>query len=287
MTLLDNKQQTANNKTRPFFVVCCLLFAVAAASCREDNSGDTVDIVAQIPWDAPQAARYVIVNSDEERQGEGVLSVAEDAEGNLVFIQQFSDDDGNGDRSIVVADAQSLRPLRAEREIIDASDDRRVVAVSRYENEADGDPIVRIAELRFDPAGEDDPALRCSPLKIRTDHYYDNDTSLFLWRTITFEEGWSATYTTVLSNQRDQGALTLRVQLQEKVTTPAGEFDAWLVRIEGGGRQSQRAWFATTPDHTLLVYNNNEDQVFLYAGEAEAPESTPLEDLPAECEGAE
>ena len=285
MTLLDNKQQRANSKTFPSFAVCCLLFAVAFSACREDDSGDTVDIVAQIPWDAPQAARYVIVNSDEERQGEGVLSVAEDAEGNLVFMQQFSDDDGNADRSIVVADAQTLRPLRAEREIIDASDDRRVVAVSRYEQEADGDPIVRIAELRFDPADEDDPALRCSPLKLRTDHYYDNDTSLFVWRTITFEEGWSATYTTVLSNQRDQGALTLRVQLREKVTTPVGEFDAWLVRIEGGGRQSQRAWFSTTPDHTLLVYNNNEDQVFLYAGDADPPKVEPLADLPEECEG--
>jgi hypothetical protein len=286
MTPFDSKRQTANDKGhRTLFAVCCLLFAVVLAACAEDNSGDSVDIVSEIPWDAPEAARYVIVNSDDEQQGEGVLSIVEDADGHLVFMQQFADEDGNADRSVVVADAQTLRPLRAERQITDASDDRRAVAVSRYGEEEDGDPIVRIAELNYDPADEDDPALRCSPLKINSPHFYDNDTSLFLWRTIRFEEGWSGTYTTVLSNRRVQGALTLTVQLQEQVTTPAGEFDAWLVRIEGEGRQSQRAWFATTPDHTLLVYNNNEDQVFLYAGEADPVEVDEVEELPEECEG--
>jgi hypothetical protein len=267
--------------------ICCLLCSLILGGCAEDESGDLVDIVSGTPFEAPEAYRYIIVNDDEEVQGEGVLSLIEDGDGNVVFDQLFFDDDGNSDTSTVVAERETLRPLRGMREIVDAGDDRRTVAISRYTAPGEPDPVVRIAELNFDPAHEDDPSLRCSPLEIDGEHYYDNDTSLLLWRTITFAEGWSGTYRNVLSNQRAQRVLTVRVQKQERVTTPAGDFDAWLVRIEGIGRQSQRAWFATTPDHKLLVYNNNEDQVFLYAGEAEPIELRDLEELPSECEEGE
>jgi hypothetical protein len=268
-------------------IVVLSLSAVVLGACAEDDSGDLVDIVTTIPYTAPEAYRYVIVNEDEEVQGEGVLSLAEDRDGNVVFTQRFADDEGNSDTSTVVAQPGTLRPMRGQREIVDAGDDRRAVAISRYTQPGEPDPVVRIAELNYDPAAEDDPSLRCSPLEIDSEHYYDNDTSLLLWRTITFEEGWSGTYMNVLSNRRTQAPLTVRVQRQEKVATREGEFDAWLVRIEGEGRQSQRAWYATTPDHKLLAYNNNEDQVFLYAGEAEPLEPTDLEELPSECEEAE
>jgi hypothetical protein len=253
------------------------------AGCAERNKIDTVDVVSGIPWTAPEAYRYQIINSDEEPQGEGVLAVTEDADGNAVFVQRFSDPDGNSDTSVLVADAATLRPLAGEHTIIDAGDDRRAVALSRYEAAADSDPIVRIAGLTYQPADEDDPALRCSPDEVDTPHYYDNDSSLFLWRTITFEEGWSAIYTNVLSNRRAQRTLEIEVRRREKVTTPAGDFDAWLVGISGEGATTQSAWFAATPDHKLLIYNNREDQIFLYTGEAEVPGVEAPAELPAEC----
>jgi hypothetical protein len=277
----DSKQQTTNSKRGVLAVaVCCLLFAV---SCAERDKANTADIVSGIPWDAPEAYRYTIVNSDEEVQGEGVFAIREDSDGNYVLIQQFSDDDGNSDTSVLVVDATTLRPIAGEHSIVDADEDRRSVAVSRYETDGDGDPIVRIAGLTYDPADEDDPALRCSPDEIDTDHFYDNDSSLFLWRTITFEEGWNALYTNVLANQRDQWTLELGVGRQEQVTTPEGEFDAWRLNIAGQGRETQRAWYSTEPDHKLLVYNNNQDQVFLFEGEAEAPDVPLPAPLPPEC----
>jgi hypothetical protein len=280
---LERRKKSAARHRRLLLSFVGAASLLVAVSCAEQDAADTEDVVSAIPWTAPESYRYVIVNSDEEPQGEGVLSVTEDADGNFVLGQFFSDEDGNADRSVVVADAETLRPIAGEHTIIDASEDRRSVALSRYELEDDGDAIVRIAGLTYDPADEDDPALRCSPDKIDTDHYYDNDTSLFLWRTITFEEGWSAIYTNVLSNRRTQRTLEVRVRRQEKVTTPAGEFDAWLVGIAGEGRETQSAWFATTPDHKLLVYNNREDQIFLYAGEPEQPDPELPAELPAEC----
>ncbi len=281
----DSKQQTANGKwALRVFVAGCLSLGVAAG-CAQEDVPDTVNVVAGIPWSAPEAYRYVIVNSKEEPQGEGVFSITQDADGNFVMVQRFSDEDGNADRSTVVVDADTLRPFAGEREIIDATADRRVTAVRVYGADDDGDPIVRIAEQTYDPPDEDDPSLRCSPLAIDGEHYYDNDISLFLWRTITFKEGWSGTYTNVLANRRARRALTVTVRRQEQITTPAGTYDAWLVGIEGEGKETQSAWFAATSDHKLLVYNNQEDQVFLYAGAADVPDVEPLADLPQECEG--
>lgn len=272
---------TAIRRRAPLLVAgCCLLLS---AACAEDKGAETIDVVSAVPWTAPEAHRYIIVNGDNKQQGEGVLSVTKDGDGNLVMAQAFSDGDGNSDRSAVVADASTLRPLSGDRVITDAGEDRRVTATRTYSVGGDGSPTVRIAEQTFKPQNEDDPSLRCSPLKIDSAHYYDNDTSLFLWRTITFREGWSATYTNVLANRRAQRALTVRVRGQEKVTTPMGEFDAWLVGIEGEGRETQSAWFATTPDHTLLVYNNREDQVFLYAGDVDPPDVPPVSALPERC----
>ena len=268
------------------FALCALTFALAGgAACAQQERIDTDNVVSGIPWTAPEAYRYVIINSKEQPQGEGVFSVTRDAGGNFVMVQQFSDEDGNSDSSTVVVDARTLRPLAGEREIIDAAEDRRVTAVRVYGAEDGGDAIVRIAEQTYDPPDEDDPSLRCSPLKIDGEHYYDNDISLFLWRTITFEEGWSGTYTNVLANRRAQRALTVRVRRQERITTPAGTFDAWLVGIEGEGKETQSAWFAATPDHKLLVYNNRENQVFLYAGAADVPDVDAPAALPVKCAG--
>jgi hypothetical protein len=288
MSLGNSKEQTANSKGRRrarlalAFGACCLLLS----ACAERESANTVDVVSGIPWDGPEALRYVIIDSDEEIQGDGVLAVMEgEDDGTVVLVQQFSDQDGNSDTSVLVADAETLRPIAGERTIIDADDDRRSVALSRYERDDDGNPIVRIAGLSYDPADEDDPSLRCSPDEIDSEHYYDNDSSLFLWRTITFEEGWTALYTNVLANQREQWTQELRVRKEEPVVTPAGDFDAWLVGIAGQGRETQSAWYAQTPDHKLLVYNNRQDQIFLYAGEGEMPDVELPAELPEECVG--
>ncbi len=267
-------------------IAAALLPALAAACAAEDATTGKDNVVASIPWSAPEAYRYVIVNEDEEQQGEGVLSVTPGDDGTLELMQAFSDDEGNSDFSVVVVEDGTLRPVRGERTIIDRKEDRRVVARTLYGDLSADTFGVRIAQLTFAPAASADPSdTRCSPLSIDEDYFYDNDASLFLWRTLTFEQGYTVTYTNVIAGRRDKRAITLRVRKQETVTTAAGEFDAWAVGIEGEGRETQRAWFATTPDHKLLAYNNSEGQVFLYAGEAEQPDPEPPGDLPEKCVG--
>jgi hypothetical protein len=217
--------------------------------------------VENVPFEAPEAYRYAFLDRDEEL-GAVILSV-EDADGSLLLTTRTFDDEGNEDRAEVVVDPATLKPRTSLRNIVDP--DTRVVADSRYVRE-DGDDIVYIEQRTYRPATAEEPdSQRSNPLRLR-EHFYDNDSSLFIWRTIPFVEGHEVTYTTVIANRRNMQDVTLRVVGQERVQTRAGEFDAWYVEIEAGGK-TQHAWFATTDDHRLLVYNN-EGRVFIYEGEA-------------------
>ncbi|HEY8173693.1 MAG TPA: DUF3108 domain-containing protein [Dehalococcoidia bacterium] len=255
---------------------------LVAAGCDSDGAGPTrASIVEDIPWTAPQAYRYVLKDEDQKEQGRGTIAVRSDGD-NFVFRQQFSDADGNSDEALLAVHADTLLPIAGRRTIIDSGDDRRSVVDTQYEQLSDGSNGVCIRQTVFKPPTKEEPdSTRSNPLKVPP-NAYDNDSSLFLWRTIKFEQGYSVTYTAVIANRREKRPVTLRVRKQERVATPAGEFDAWLVGIEAEG-MVQEAWFATTPDHKLLVYDNN-DVVFLYEGEAEAePYEAPRAIDPSPC----
>lgn len=245
---------------------------LVAAACGSNDPEPLGPIVSGIPWESDEAYRYTLTDGDGDPQGEGVLAVVS-ADGMVTFVQRFQDDKGNSDTSVLRADARTLEPDRGARVIVDADDDRRSELQTEYTTLDDGSYGVRIKQLTFTPRGEKEPGnTRCNPLTV-AESSYDNDSSLFLWRTIVFEEGREITYNAVIANRRDTRPITLRVRRQERIEVPAGEFDAWLVGIEGEG-ETQNAWFATTPDHKLLAYDNDR-QVFRYAGEADAPSDLP------------
>ena len=253
-----------------------------AAGCGANDPPETGEIVNAIPWTESEAYAYVLVNSDQEEQGRGVMSIVETDDG-WVISQDFEDADGNADRS-AVAVGERLLPIAGRRTIVGREDDRREELTTSYGALNDGSHGVRIRQQTFKPYDSDEAdSTRCNPNKL-TEFAYDNDTSLMLWRTIKFEEGFEITYTASIAGRRTDRPLTLRVRRQEKVKTPAGEFDAWLVGIEGEG-ETQNAWFSTDPSHKLLVYDNDRE-IFLYTGEADVPE---VDDPPAQndaiCDG--
>jgi len=261
--------------------LACMILPAAAISCTDDDLGEANAIVTDIPWSAPESYAYDIVNDDQEKQGEGTLSIVE-RDGRAYIVQQFEDDEGNSDMSVIAVDPATLEPFAGERTIIDTEDDRRVILDSEYGTLDDGSYGVRIRERNFDPADDDEPSSeRCNPLKL-AENTYDNDSSLFLWRTIEFRERNDVAYTASLPNRRLRRDVTLEVMEQTQVETPAGQFDAWRVRIRTSD-QTQNAWFATTDDHKLLVYDNGE-QIFLYTGEAGPPDFDVPEGVPEECE---
>lgn len=224
------------------------------SGCSTLESPKTQDIVTQIPWDAPEEHTYALYD-DGDLVGRTTLSVEADG-AEFVLRQRSTDDDGNIDESEVIVDAKTLKPQSGRHAITD--EDRREVAVAKYETidtgECGSGMVVRIEEQVFNPPSETTPEIpRRAPLCV-PEHAYDNDSSLFIWRTIPFEEGYLANYTTVLAGTRRKQ--TVRIEVLDRIDkTPFGDDEAWVVDIAADGK-SQRAWFSTDDDHRLLAYQN-------------------------------
>ncbi len=252
-------------KIRFAALVVALMTLLAAAACAgNDINPKTQDIVSNVPWTAPESYRYLLKEDGKDR-GQAILSITKDGD-RLVMKQAFKDDEGNTDGSTVTVDAATLKPLNGRREVTDAK--LRSLVESTYEPDkhCSSGTVVRIKLSSFKPPSEQTPSsTRRNPDCVRV-HAYDNDTSLWIWRTIRFEKGYSASYNTVITKNRAQQGVTVTVRDRETVDIPAGKFEAWRVDIRAD-RNTQRAWFATTPDRRLLQYRNG-TLLFVYEGTA-------------------
>ena len=205
----------------------------------------TSDIVSTIPWEAPAEYEYVLKGESGEEIAMGIHSIEREGE-NFVLTTHYESPNGNSDTTTVLVDGQTLKPVSSVRVIEnDNPDDEDRLEVEYTE---DGALI---------STGEGD---KQSGLTIE-EHSYDNDTSLFLWRTIDFAEGYEASYTTVITNQRNDQQVVLRVPRKETVNVPAGEFEAWRLEIFTTNAR-QVAWYADTPERPLVRYDNDRGTVF-------------------------
>ena len=214
---------------------------VLAGACAEEEVA-TQDVVSVIPWPDTETTRYILrerEDGDEER-GRGTISVQRDGDDYRLGLR--FEEGSNSDESTVLVDAETLKPLSVRREIV--GPDETTVLEGRYEGD-----LVRIT-------ARTDGRERSNPLRLE-EHYYDNESSLFLWRTLRFEEGYSASYRAVIVNRRNQQVVTVEVVGRESVTVPAGTFQAWRVEVRSGGVE-QVAWYADTATRPLVKYDNSE-----------------------------
>ncbi len=218
-----------------------LLLVLALAACE---SGSSVlsgqDVVSNIPWTAPEEARYRILDGDEER-GSGVLSI-EAEDGSFSFRQEFENEEFR-DEVVVVADRKTLRPESVER-VIDGPEGARRWRVD-YEGAA-----ATVVQRSQDEERRDEIA---APTRS-----YDSWTDVFVWRAIDFREGYEATYADVLSATLAKPQVisqTIKVTGKETVEVPAGTFEAWRMEIQSS-EGSQTAWYADTETRPLVRYDN-------------------------------
>jgi hypothetical protein len=234
-----------------------VLGSVVAACAATADGPPTADIVDTVPWedavDLPEELTYRL-EQDGDFIGTTTLTV-EEQDGRLLFTQHSADDEGNSDTAEVLVESDTLKPAGSVRTIID--EDQKRVARSAYEavdtDDCDTGLVVRVEQQTFDPPDEDEPDTRESPLCV-PENGYENDSSLFIWRAIKFEENYTVSYNTVIAARRNTQTVTLRVA--DRVDShPAGDREAWLVEISGDGL-NQRAWFSTDPAHVMLAYQN-------------------------------
>jgi len=209
------------------------------ASCGGGSEKPTADIVAHIPWSATESLEYVLKEGSRQT-ATGTLSVS--VQGSETRLVQRYTSGANRDEITVVVASESLKPLSSTRVIMGTNDDATIEVTYTPEG-----AVIRQGEKQ---SGVSVP-----------EHSYDNDASLFVWRTIDFREAYTANYTTIITNRRSRQTIEIKVAGKERVTVPAGTFDAWRLEIKGANA-NQVAWYADTPARILLKYDNDRGTIW-------------------------
>ncbi len=229
---------------RAALLLAALSFAILPmAACQGETSilsGE--DIVSNIPWRAPEEARYRLLDG-EEAKGGGILRI-ESTDGETTFTQVFENEEFR-DEVVAVADAQTLRARSVQR-VIEGPEGPR-----RWEVQYQGSTALVIQHTEDDERRDEVSAPT---------HSYDSWTDIFLWRTIDLHEGYEATYADVLSATLAEPQVisqVLEVTGRETVEVPAGMFHTWRLEIRTSAGK-QRAWFADDEARTLVRYDNGD-----------------------------
>jgi len=184
----------------------------------------------------------VLVNDAGKELARGKLSLA--VTGVTTTLSQKFESEAAADSIDVVVDSATLKPASSVRKIDnDNPDDEDLIEVTYSEDGAS----VKVGD-------------RQTGLSV-PEHAYDNDSSLFLWRTLPFADGYEASYVTIITNRRNRQDVVLNVKGKETVTVPAGTFDCWRLEISTENAR-QVAWYADTPSRPLVKYDNDRDVIF-------------------------
>jgi len=224
------------------------LIPLAACTLSEEDSLPAQDIVVSIPWKVGEETSYTIMD-DDKTVGTGVLRIDQE-NGQLRLSQSYQSPEFD-DRSSVLVDPQTLKPIEGERVI--ASEDGVLRIDVRYSGAT--------AEIeRIATAEGKDEERRIDRLDV-PEHAYDTGASLFLWRTIPMQVDYRAAYrsmATAVVGKSQENKVTLRVLRQETVEVPAGTFQAWRVEVRAPGGVKQTAWYATDSARRLLKYDSGQ-----------------------------
>jgi hypothetical protein len=217
------------------FVAPILLLA-----CTSEPDVDTSDIVTEIPWQSGERLEYRLVEDDGDQVGTGTLTVSQS--GSNFELGAHFESDISDDTSKVIVRSQDLKPVSSRREIV-TEDDTELIEVTYTDQGA----VIKQGDKQ---SGMSVP-----------EHSYDNDSSLWLWRTIDFKENYESAYITLITNRRSRQTVVLEVTGKESVRVPAGTFDAWRLEIRTANAR-QVAWIADTPRRTLVKYDNDRNLIF-------------------------
>ncbi len=209
---------------------------ILSLGCQSSTSPQTSDIVSVVPWPDTENLTYLL---KDKKSGQviarGALGVAPEG-GQTRLSQRFTTTD-HSDESSVLVDSKTLKPVSGTRVIVGPN--QREEVSSTY---SEGQVTIKQGEKQ-------------SGLKV-PDHSYDNDTSLFLWRTLDFHDGFTARYVTIITNRRSRQDVTVSVSGPEQVIVQAGQFSAWKVDVRTSNAH-QMAWYADTPTRPLVKYDND------------------------------
>jgi hypothetical protein len=236
--------------------------ALAGVACDGATpSAPTGDVFAAAPWaSGSERLEYDLRNSDGTLIGHGTLTTTVEGE-HIILGQQYVEAAAAEGRTPatdtvrVLVEAATFRPIEGSRSVMRRTEDGALRAEAytwSYAQDEQGD--VRMTSVHTNDGKSDEDSLRVR------DHHYDNESSLWLWRALAFEEGFNQNYVSVNPIERSQQTVNLQVPQIETITVPAGEFEAWRL-IFRNGRAVRTAWISVDAPHVVLRWDNS-DVVF-------------------------
>lgn len=242
--------------TRLGLLIIGSLVVLALTGCAATTpTAATSNVVSAVPFVDGERLTYELVNVQGDLLGSGVLTVrVEDTR--FVLEQQYesvlvSDAEPSTDHVTIAVDTSTLRPFGGLREVVRVRNDgTKQHEVTEWIYDVDGD-VTGLAYRSTVDGDTDD-----GELELR-EHHHDNESSLWLWRTLAFSEEFEANYVSVNPMEGKQQTVKVQTPSTETIEVPAGTFEVWRLIVRNG-RSLRSAWINVEAPHEVVQWDNGD-----------------------------
>ena len=222
------------------------LTATAGVACSNEIGGPTSRVFEAPPWTGHELLRYDLTERGD-LYGHCEMETLPDAEPGLTKLNLLCGDERGfrDDRSATVR-ADTLEPVGATRVIVNPEKDTRTTFTSTYGDNkvtftSDDNGKVRTAERELPTPTPENPEPG----------YYDDESLLWVVRGIPLRAGYEGRYSNVNAGNGRVFTVEVRVLGTDRITVPAGEFDAWRVQVRTSSI-TQLFWVDVEAPHRLV-----------------------------------
>lgn len=259
MNILHRVSRVSRVSRAPALLVAALAMAslIVAGCASAGPSAETTAVFEAAPFVDGETLQYQVLATEGEVVGHGTLSVVVE-DGRLALRQTYTEANPpagvtpTSDETTVWVAPSTFVPIAGERVIVRRNGDGEVSS-ERFEwiyGEQNDAP--RLFQSSDDGGGE--PRER--ELRLRDD-FYDNESSLWLWRSMDLATDVDVYYVSVNAIEVSQQTVNARVPQTEMVTVPAGEFEAYRLLFRNG-RAVRTAWIEVAAPHRVLRWDNGD-----------------------------
>jgi hypothetical protein len=229
-----------------------VLAAFLLAGCGGGSGPPSSQIFLAPPWDGPERLTYELTDQGDNVTGACIAETMPGDDGTTTLMLNCSDGEGNHDDGTALVDAQTLRPFGSERTVVNVDADPPFTDVSTAEYQ--GDTVTlrygrngdlrneRDRDLPVEPGDDDDPIPG----------YYDDLTLFWLVRGLALHEDYDGAFDDINALALVQIVdARIRVDGTARITTDAGTFDTWRLRLDTE-TTSARFWVAMDEPHYVV-----------------------------------
>lgn len=224
----------------PAFVV-----VAALAACGSDEEKQISKVFVAPPWPAEESLEYRLARTEDDEEY-GSCTIKTGPEDGKTRLDLVCTDGTNSDTGTVLVDSETLQPFSSNRTVIHPEDDERLSFTATYDP-----PIVTFLSDENGKTRETERELP-EPDELSPDPgYYDDVSLLWLVRGVDLREGYEGSFQDVNAGTGQVFRVDLKVEEQETVSVPAGEFTTWRVRIRTASITNYY-WIESDGAHRLI-----------------------------------